>query len=165
MENAELLNKILELQADNKIAFMNIDGLNSIDIIDFNNQPLNDKLYNLNRDRETLYLMANEGKNKRWVNDLAMVYFIEYLSELIEKQRQEIVNLKSDKDEFLLEFTSVIKEEIRGPIVKNIRTLLVKLKHVFLILSNLILALELLFFKYSCLYILYLFISLKAIIK
>lgn len=96
MENAELLNKILELQADNKIAFMNIDGLNSIDIIDFNNQPLNDKLYNLNRDRETLYLMANEGKNKRWVNDLAMVYFIEYLSELIEKQRQEIVNLKSD---------------------------------------------------------------------
>ena len=77
MENAELLNKILKLQADNKIAFMNIDGLNSIDITDFDNQPLNDKLYNLNRDRETLYLMANEGKNKRWVNDLAMGYFIE----------------------------------------------------------------------------------------
>lgn len=98
MENNELLYKILKLQSDNKIAFMDMDGLHSIDITDFYNKPLDSKLYDLNRDRETLYSMANEGKNKRWVNDLAMVYFIEYLSELIEKQHQEIVNLKSDNE-------------------------------------------------------------------
>lgn len=96
MENNELLDKILKLQADNKIAFMTMDGLHSIDIADFDNQPLEGKLYDLNRDRGTLYSMANEGKNKRWVNDLAMVYFIEYWGERIEKQRQEIVNLKSE---------------------------------------------------------------------
>lgn len=96
MENNELLDKILKLQSDNKIAFMTMDGLHSIDIADFDNQPLEGKLYDLNRDRATLYSMANEGKNKRWINDLAMVYFIEYLGECIEKQRQEIVNLKSD---------------------------------------------------------------------
>lgn len=96
MENNELLDKILKLQADNKISFMTIDGLHSIDIADFDNQSLDGKLYDLNRDRGTLYSMANEGKNKRWINDLAMVYFIEYWGELIEKQRQEIVNLKSD---------------------------------------------------------------------
>ena len=118
MENTELLNKILELQADNKIAFMNIDGLNSIDIIDFDNQPLNDKLYNLNRDRETLYLMANEGKNKRWVNDLAMVYFIEYWSKLIEKQNKEIDNLNSKLDLANNEIEK-LKQDIEGVTTKN----------------------------------------------
>jgi len=96
MENTELLDKILKLQADNKIAFMTIDGLQYGPIEKFVEQPLEGQLYDLNRDRATLYSMANEGKNKRWINDLAMVYFIEYLNECIEKQRQEIVNLKSE---------------------------------------------------------------------
>ena len=50
MKNNELLNKILELQADNKIAFMNIDGLNSIDITDF----LDKIWYNLISKKEAL---------------------------------------------------------------------------------------------------------------
>lgn len=96
MDNTELLDKILKLQADNKIAFMTIDGLRYGPIEKFVEQPLEGQLYDLNRDRATLYSLANEGKNKRWVNDLAMVYFIEYLNECIEKQRQEIVNLNSE---------------------------------------------------------------------
>lgn len=118
MENNELLDKILKLQADNKIAFMTMDGLHSIDIADFDNQPLEGKLYDLNRDRGTLYSMANEGKNKRWVNDLAMVYFIEYWGERIEKQRQEIVNLKS---EINLSYKEVekLKQQIVELMAKN----------------------------------------------
>jgi len=118
MENNELLDKILKLQADNKIAFMTMDGLHSIDIADFDNQPLEGKLYDLNRDRGTLYSMANEGKNKRWVNDLAMVYFIEYWGERIEKQRQEIVNLKS---EINLSYKEVekLKQQIVDLMAKN----------------------------------------------
>ena len=92
----ELLEKILSLQADNKIAFMTIDGLQGGPIEDFVNQSIEGQLYDLNRDRATLYSMANENKNKRWVNDLAFVYLYEYTNELIEKQRQEIVNLKGE---------------------------------------------------------------------
>lgn len=115
MENNELLDKILKLQADNKIAFMTMDGLHSIDIVDFDNQSLEGKLYDLNRDRGTLYSMANEGKNKRWINDLAMVYFIEYWGERIEKQRQEIVNLKSEirlKDKEIADLNSEYSNKV-----------------------------------------------------
>lgn len=95
-KNNELLDKILSLQADNKIAFMTIDGLQGGPIEEFVNQPLEGQLYDVNRDRATLYSMANENKNKRWINDLALVYLYEYANELIEKQRQEIVNLKGE---------------------------------------------------------------------
>jgi hypothetical protein len=73
-KNNELLDEILSLQADNKIAFMTIDGLHSGPIDVFVNQHLEGQLYDVNRDRATLYAMANENKNKRWINDLALVY-------------------------------------------------------------------------------------------
>jgi hypothetical protein len=92
----ELLEKILSLQAENKIAFMTIDGLQGGPIEDFVKQPIEGQLYDLNRDRATLYSMANENKNKRWINDLAFVYLYEYVNEIIENQRQEIVNLKGE---------------------------------------------------------------------
>lgn len=92
----ELLEQILSLQVENKIAFMTIDGLQGGLIEDFVKQPIEGQLYDLNRDRATLYAMANENKNKRWINDLAFVYLYEYTNEIIEKQRQEIVNLKGE---------------------------------------------------------------------
>lgn len=92
----ELLEKILSLQAESKIAFMTIDGLQGGPIEEFVNQAIEGQLYDLNRDRTTLYSMANENKNKRWINDLALVYLYEYTNEIIEKQRQEIVNLKGE---------------------------------------------------------------------
>lgn len=92
----ELLEKILSLQAENKIAFMTIDGLKGGPIEDFVKQPIEGQLYDLNRDRATLYVMASENKNKRWINDLAFVYLYEYVNEIIETQRQEIVNLKGE---------------------------------------------------------------------
>lgn len=95
-KNNELLDEILSLQADNKIAFMTIDGLHSGPIDVFVNQPLEGQLYDVNRDRATLYSMANENKNKRWINDLALVYLYEHANEVIENQRKEIVNLKSE---------------------------------------------------------------------
>lgn len=95
-KNNELLDEILSLRADDKIAFMTIEGLRYGPIADFVKQPLEGQLYDVNRDRATLYTMANENKNKRWVNDLALVYLYEYANEVIENQRKEIVNLKSE---------------------------------------------------------------------
>jgi hypothetical protein len=75
---------------------MTIDGLQGGPIEDFVKQPIEGQLYDLNRDRATLYSMASENKNKRWINDLAFVYLYEYANEIIENQRQEIVNLKGE---------------------------------------------------------------------
>lgn len=97
-KNNELLDKILSLQADNKIAFMTIDGLQGGPIEDFVNQPLEGQLYDVNRDRATLYSMANENKNKRWINDLALVYMYEYANATIEEQRRYITNLECELD-------------------------------------------------------------------
>jgi predicted RNase H-like nuclease (RuvC/YqgF family) len=97
-KNNELLDKVLSLQADNKIAFMTIDGLQGGPIEDFVKQPIEGQLYDVNRDRATLYSMANENKNKRWINDLALVYMYEYANETIEEQRRHITNLECELD-------------------------------------------------------------------
>lgn len=116
--NNEILEKVLSLQEDNKITIMTIDGLYSMDISDFDKQPLEGKLYDLNRDRASLYTMANEGKNKRWINDLAMVYFIEYWNNLIEKQNKEIDSLNSKLDLANNEIEK-LKQDIEGVTTKN----------------------------------------------
>ena len=54
MENTELLDKILELQKEGKIAFMTIDGLMSADINNIIQQPAEGLLYDLNRDTASL---------------------------------------------------------------------------------------------------------------
>lgn len=92
----ELLEKILSLQSEDKIAFMTIDGLQYGPIDDFVNQPFEGQLYDLNRDRASLYTMANENKNKRWVNDLALVYLLEYRCSQIRSLNADVVNLKSE---------------------------------------------------------------------
>lgn len=92
----ELLEKILSLQSENKIAFMTIDGVQYGPIEDFVNQPFEGQLYDLNRDRASLYTMANENKNKRWVNDLALVYLLEYRCDQIRSLNADVVNLKSE---------------------------------------------------------------------
>jgi predicted RNase H-like nuclease (RuvC/YqgF family) len=97
-KNNELLDKVLSLQADNKIAFMTIDGLQGGPIEDFVKQPIEGQLYDVNRDRATLYSMANENKNKRWINDLALVYMYEYANATIEEQHRHITNLECELD-------------------------------------------------------------------
>ena len=96
--NNEILDKVLALQADNKVAFMTIDGLKYSLIDEFVKQPLEGQLYDVNRDRATLYSMANENKNKRWINDLALVYMYEYANKTIEEQRRHITELECELD-------------------------------------------------------------------
>ena len=96
--NNEILDKVLALQEDNKVAFMTIDGLKYSPIDEFVNQPLEGQLYDVNRDRATLYSMANENKNKRWINDLALVYMYEYANKTIEEQRRYITELECELD-------------------------------------------------------------------
>lgn len=95
-KNNELLEEILGYQADGKIAFMTIEGLRYGPIEEFVKQRVEGQLYDVNRDRAILYSMANEGKNKRWVNDLALVYMYEYANEIIKRQQEEIDNLKEE---------------------------------------------------------------------
>lgn len=97
-KNNEILDKVLSLQADNKVAFMTIDGLQYSPIDEFVNQSVEGQLYDVNRDRATLYSMANENKNKRWINDLALVYMYEYANATIEEQRRYITNLECELD-------------------------------------------------------------------
>ena len=114
-KNNELLDEILSLRADDKIAFMTIEGLRYGPIVDFVKQPLEGQLYDVNRDKATLYAMANENKNKRWVNDLALVYLYEYANEVIEEQRKEIVNLKSEirlKDKEIADLNSEYSNKV-----------------------------------------------------
>ena len=96
--NNEILDKVLALQEDNKVAFMTIDGLKYSPIDEFVKQPLERQLYDVNRDRATLYSMANENKNKRWINDLALVYMYEYANKTIEEQRRHITELECELD-------------------------------------------------------------------
>lgn len=96
--NNEILDKVLALQADNKVAFMTVAGLKYGPIDEFVKQPLEGQLYDVNRDRATLYSMANENKNKRWINDLALVYMYEYANKTIEEQRRYITELECELD-------------------------------------------------------------------
>lgn len=111
MESNELLDKILSLQAEDKIAFMTINGLQGGPIEDFIAQPIEGQLYDLNRDRATLYTMANENKNKRWVNDLALVYLLEYRCKQILSLNADVVNLKSVNELYKKEIDS-LKEQL-----------------------------------------------------
>ena len=96
--NNEILDKVLALQEDNKVAFMTIDGLQYSPIDEFVKRPLEGQLYDVNRDRAALYSMANENKNKRWINDLALVYMYEYANKTIEEQRRHITELECELD-------------------------------------------------------------------
>lgn len=82
MENTELLDKILELQKEGKIAFMTINGLVSADINSIIQQPAEGLLYDLNRDTASLMSLAKESKNKRWINDMALAHVV---TKLVEK--------------------------------------------------------------------------------
>lgn len=124
-KNNELLDKILSLQADNKVAFMTIDGLQYSPIDEFVNQSVEGQLYDVNRDRATLYSMANENKNKRWINDLALVYMYEYANATIEEQRRHITNLECELDltrkeiEKLKHYIAEITEKNEQPIIST----------------------------------------------
>lgn len=124
-KNNELLDKILSLQADNKVAFMTIDGLQYSPIDEFVNQSVEGQLYDVNRDRATLYSMANENKNKRWINDLALVYMYEYANATIEEQRRHITNLECELDltrkeiEKLKHYIVEITEKNEQPIIST----------------------------------------------
>ena len=96
--NNEILDKVLALQADNKVAFMTIDGLQYSPIDKYVKQTLKGQLYDVNRDRATLYSITNENKNKRWINDLALVYMYEYANKTIEEQRRYITELECELD-------------------------------------------------------------------
>ena len=68
MENNELLDKILELEKENKIVFMTSEGAMTASIESIIKQPVNGLLYDLNRDKATLVSLS-KSKSQRWVNE------------------------------------------------------------------------------------------------
>lgn len=105
MGNIELLDKILELKKENKVCYMAIDGLSYQDIDKFVEQDLDGMLYDLNRDKATLFNMANTSKNQRWINDLGLVHVFEYLY-------NKHVELKDEYEKLKLDYENLRKELI-----------------------------------------------------
>jgi hypothetical protein len=114
MENTELLDKILELQKEGKIAFMTIDGLVSADINNIIQQPAEGLLYDLNRDTASLMSLAKEGKNKRWINDMALAHVVTKLVEkcnALSKANEELTNNNTALSIYVAELEEHIAEK------------------------------------------------------
>lgn len=99
MENNELLDKILELEKENKIVFMTIEGAMTASIESIIKQPVEGLLYDLNRDKATL-MSLSKSKSQRWVNDMAIVNVLKYVLEENEKLHKTIDDLKLEFGEF-----------------------------------------------------------------
>lgn len=103
--NKEYLDIIDSAYNENKIVFMTVDGLMSVDIDEFIKQPVEGILYDLNRDGATIRTLAESSKNIRWINDLAFsnvfkIVFNKYKA--IEKENNELKaklneNVQEDK--------------------------------------------------------------------
>lgn len=127
MENIELLDKILELQKEGKIAFMTIDGLVSADINNIIQQPAEGLLYDLNRDTASLMSLAKEGKNKRWINDMAMAYVVTKLVEkcnALSKANEELTGHNTTLNLYITELEDYIAKN-----ESNITTQLNNVEH------------------------------------
>lgn len=125
MENTELLDKILELQKEGKIAFMTIDGLVSADINSIIQQPAEGLLYDLNRDTASLMSLAKEGKNKRWINDMALAHVVTKLVEkcnALSKANEELTSHNTTLNIYIAELEEHINKLEENTANSNITT-------------------------------------------
>ena len=125
MENTELLDKILELQKEGKIAFMTIDGLMSADINSIIQQPAEGLLYDLNRDTASLMSLAKEGKNKRWINDMALAHVVTKLVEkcnALSKANEELTSHNTTLNIYIAELEEHINKLEENTTNSNITT-------------------------------------------
>ena len=125
MENTELLDKILELQKEGKIAFMTIDGLVSADINSIIQQPAEGLLYDLNRDTASLMSLAKEGKNKRWINDMALAHVVTKLVEkcnALSKANEELTSHNTALNIYIAELEEHINKLEENTANSNITT-------------------------------------------
>ena len=74
---------VLEAEAENKVVFMTIDGLLSVNIDKFVLQPTEGLLYDLNRNRATILTFID---NPQFVNNFAVMKVITKLKEMLEVQ-------------------------------------------------------------------------------
>ena len=125
MENTELLDKILELQKEGKIAFMTIDGLVSADINSIIQQPAEGLLYDLNRDTASLMSLAKEGKNNRWINDMALAHVVTKLVEkcnALSKANEELTSHNTTLNIYIAELEEHINKLEENTANSNITT-------------------------------------------
>ena len=125
MENTELLDKILELQKEGKIAFMTINGLVSADINSIIQQPVEGLLYDLNRDTASLMSLAKEGKNKRWINDMALAHVVTKLVEkcnALSKANEELTSHNTTLNIYIAELEEHINKLEENTANSNITT-------------------------------------------
>ena len=84
MDKKELQEFILEKEKEGKIVFNTIEGLASIDIDEFINQPTEGLLYDLNRDKVTCMTWINNNQ-ETWINNYAGALVITKLKEYYDK--------------------------------------------------------------------------------
>jgi hypothetical protein len=82
MTETELKDFILEKEKEGKIVVQTVDGLATMNLADFIDQPTEGLLYDLNRNRETILTYINDPK---WVNDYAVALVIKKLKEMIKE--------------------------------------------------------------------------------
>lgn len=85
---SELRSKILEEYDRGKICFATIDGICSIDIDKALEKPLNDILYDINRNKATILASINDVK---WVNDLALTTILENYYNKVMTQKEKLL--------------------------------------------------------------------------
>lgn len=91
MEKEKIKEIIIQKMIDGKISYRTIEGIFSCPIEDFVKQPLYGMLYDLNRDKATIFAFLDDPK---WVNDLALTQLLEYYYFKCQKLEKEIEELK-----------------------------------------------------------------------
>lgn len=94
----EILEYIIKNAKEGKIVCMTIDGLREGKLEDMMKQPIEGLLYDLNRDKASLYTLAKSSKSQRWVNDLATVECLIYLYNQNKTLKEELENIKKIAD-------------------------------------------------------------------
>ena len=95
-----MIDDINEHAKNGEIICMTIDGPQVAKIEEIIKQPLEGLLYDLNRNKATIYTNAKNSKSLRWVNDLAMIEVLSYLYNENKLLKEELENsIKPDKKE------------------------------------------------------------------
>ena len=112
--NEENIREIVQQAiADGKICYRTEEGIYSMPMVEFVQQPLEGMLYDINRDRATVMTFLDDPE---WVNNLA-------LTELLEFYYNENIRLKKEIEQF-----RKVGKEMKGLIIEidGVRHLLVR---------------------------------------
>lgn len=90
MSEEQIREKIQQAMTEGKICYRTEEGIYSMPMVEFVQQPLEGMLYDINRDRATVMAFIDDPK---WTNDLALTQLLEYYY-------NENIRLKKEIEQF-----------------------------------------------------------------